>query len=389
MNTKQKNKFARVAGVVLLMIMGGAAGFWGATTGIKAAAELPGEVVAVIALLFIPVCLLVIGVHEAGHALAGVAMNFDFRMYVVGPLLWDKETTGWKFKWNKNVNTFGGMVICIPPPSDDLNKRFSVYAAGGPVASFLLAVVAYIAYHILAGFALSGAGTVVVSNVLYIISIISAIIFIITMIPVHSGGFSSDGARMLRLWRGGDTARFEIMLLKIISTSMAGTRPLHYNLEELQEAQALAERIDAPMRIYLQYYFYYRALDNNDVDLAEQHLNKYIEQIEAVPEGIRGSVWIDAAFFYAFVKRDEARATTYYQRYKPSALVPKATVLATEAAIAHLHHNTEKTKTLAQQALAEIPNMIDRGVGIVLREKVTALLTPESSMANQFVYRPG
>jgi hypothetical protein len=38
-------------------------------------------------------------------------MNFDFRMYVVGPLLWDKEEKGWRFKWNKIVNTFGGFVI--------------------------------------------------------------------------------------------------------------------------------------------------------------------------------------------------------------------------------------------------------------------------------------
>ncbi len=375
MDATKKNKRVRIAGIVLLILMGGAAGFWGAATGMKAAAALPGEVVAAIALLFIPACFLVIGVHEAGHALAGVAMNFDFRMYVVGPLLWDKETTGWKFKWNKNVNTFGGMVICIPPPSDDLNKRFSAYAAGGPLASFLMAVLAYGAYHVLAGFAVSGAGTIVVSNILYIISILSAIIFIITMIPVHSGGFSSDGARMLRMWRGGDTARFEIMLLNIISASMAGTRPSHYSLEDLEEAQLLAEKIDAPMSVYLQYYFYYRALDNHDVDLAEHHLTRYIEQIEAIPEGVRGSVWIDAAFFYAAVKKDEARAIEYYQLYKPSALIPKAMVLATEAAIANLQNNQEKASLSAQQALAEIPNMIDRGTGLILREKIQELLS--------------
>lgn len=374
MDTKQKNKFLRIAGIALLMVMGGAAGYWGAATGMKAAAELPGEVVAAIALLFIPACFLVIGIHEAGHALAGIAVNFDFRMYVVGPLLWDKETTGWKFKWNKNINTFGGMVICIPPPSDDLNKRFSAYAAGGPLASFLLAALAYGAYQVLSGFAPTGAGPIVAGNLLYIISIISAIIFIITMIPVHSGGFSSDGARMLRLWRGGDTARFEIMLLKIISTSMAGTRPSHYSLDDLQEALALAEKIDAPMRVYLQYYFYYRALDNDDVDLAEQHLTAYIGQIEAIPEGVRGSVWIDAAFFYAAIKKDEARAVECFQQYKPSALIPKAIVLATEAAIASLQKDEAKTRTLAQRALAEIPNMIDRGAGILFREKIQAFL---------------
>lgn len=373
MNSQQKTKIFRIAGIALLMVIGGAAGYWGASTGMRAAAELPGAVVVVIAIFFIPACFLVIGFHEAGHAVAGIAMNFDFRMYVVGPLLWDKEETGWKFKWNKNVNTFGGLVICIPPPSPDLSKRFSVYAAGGPLASFLLAAFTFGVHHALLLMFQPGSGLTVIINLLYIISIVSAIVGFITLIPIHSGGFSSDGARMLRLWRGGDSARFEIMLLKIISTSMAGTRPSHYKLDELQEAQSLATKIDAPMGVYLQYYLFYHAFDCQDFERAEQHLARYLEQIEAIPEGVRGSVWVDAAFFYALVKKNEARAVEYLQRYKPSALIPRAMVLATEAGVANLRDDQEKTNRLVQQALAEIPNMIDRGVGIFLREKLLSL----------------
>jgi len=35
-------------------------------------------------------------------------------MYVIGPFLWAKEQNNWLFKWNKNVNTAGGLVICLP-----------------------------------------------------------------------------------------------------------------------------------------------------------------------------------------------------------------------------------------------------------------------------------
>jgi hypothetical protein len=362
MNSQSKNKILRGAGLALLMVAGGAAGYWGASTGMKAAAELPGIAVAAIAVLFIPACLLVIGFHEAGHAVAGLAMNFDFRMYVVGPLLWDKEEKGWRFKWNKNVNTFGGFVICIPSPSPDLNKRFAFYAAGGPLASFVLAALAYGAHLLFSTLLQPGVGSAIAINLLYILSVISAIIGFITLVPLHSGGFSSDGARMLRLWRGGEEARFETMLLTIISASMAGTRPAHYNLNELEEAQALAVKTEAPMGVYIQYYLYYHAFDSGDVERAEHHLDRYLEQIESIPEGVRGGVWMDAALFHALVKKDVARAIEYRQRYKPSALIPKAMVHAVDASIASLQGDRAKASALAQQALDEIPNMIDRGI---------------------------
>jgi uncharacterized membrane protein len=83
----------------------------------------------------VPLFFIVIGVHAAGHAVAGVWVNFDFKMYVVGPFMWEKELTGWKFKWNKNVNTFGGMAICLPVRTENLPIRFSIYAPSGPIAS--------------------------------------------------------------------------------------------------------------------------------------------------------------------------------------------------------------------------------------------------------------
>jgi hypothetical protein len=374
MRTSRKNKLFRIAGIILLMGVGGIAGYWGGYMGFKASASMSGPVVLATVLLIIPLFFIVIAAHEAGHALAGITMKFDFRMYVVGPFLWDKEQTGWRFKWNKNVNTFGGMVICIPPPVDNLSKRFAVYVAGGPLASLILAAFLCGAYMVLSSVSVSGGWFTVMLNLLYIGSVFSAIIFLLTIVPFHTGGFSSDGARMLRLLRGGDTARFEVLLLNIISASMAGIRPAQYNVHSLQLAQALADQLAAPMGVYLQHYFYYHALDTGDLSRAEEHLNMYLDQLDAIPEGIRDSVWIEAVFFHAWFKKDEARAEEYYQRFKPSALTAKALVLAAEASIALLQHHTEKARLLAEQSLAEIPNMMDRGSGIVLKEQMLGLI---------------
>lgn len=370
---KRNNNVSKIIAVIVFMAVGGAAGYYGAKVGAQAASSIPASVMIALAILFIPAFFFVIALHEGGHALAGVWMKFDFRMYVVGPFLWDKEPTGWKFKWNKNVNTSGGLVICIPTGSHDLSKRFSVYAAGGPVASLLTALMAY-GLHLLC-LQLSPESIIgqIITYLGIIISFLSAAIFVVTSIPLHAGGFSSDGARILRLWRGGDTARFEVLLIKIISSSMAGTRPAHISKEELQEAMTLAKSLNAPMTVYVHYFFFQAALDCHEWEEAELYLIEYIKEADAIPEGMRGTVWIEAAFFYAYVRKDLTRATEYLNKYKPSALIPLATVYATQAAIAMLKSELTDAGILSEKALKEIPKMMDRGIANVLKEKVQGM----------------
>jgi len=66
----------------------------------------------------------VIAVHEMGHAIAGIAVKFDFKTYVVGPFMWEKDEIGWRFKWNRNVNTAGGLVICMPIGTENYPNDF-------------------------------------------------------------------------------------------------------------------------------------------------------------------------------------------------------------------------------------------------------------------------
>jgi hypothetical protein len=302
-------------------------------------------------------------------------MNFDFRMYVVGPFLWDKEQSGWKFKWNKNVNTSGGLVICIPTSSDNMSKRFSIYAAGGPLASLLTALLAYGIYLVCRQLEFGSHVGQVITYLWMVIAFLSAAIFVVTSIPLHAGGFSSDGARIIRLLRGGDTARFEVLLLKMISSSMAGKRPAQLSSEELQEAHTLATKLNAPMGVYICYFQYQSALDRGAPDEAEVHLNEYIGQADEIPEGIRGGVWIEAAFFYAYVKKDLQKATEYFDKYKPVTLIPLAMVYATQAAMAVLNNEVTVADSMVDKALKEIPNMMDRGMAHVLQEKLQEMKT--------------
>ena len=370
---KKKQLFKAIT-FILLMVLFAGIGYVVGAYAMKASAAIPGEIVIAMAVLFLPAFFLVIGIHEGGHAWAGSKVGFDFRMYVVGPFMWNKEQGVWKFSWNRNVNTMGGMVICLPTDTAEISKRFSKYAAGGPVASLLLTGVAYGLFRLISMLNTgAGIGLQIVSYFFLMVAFLSLIIFLVTAIPMHFGGFSSDGARVLRFLGGGDKARFEGLLLKIIASSSGGIRPALLDLDELNESKVLADKLNAPFGVYLHSFFYQVAFDRGDLDAAEQHLKEYIGEVNEIPQGLRGMVYLDGAFFYAFARKDLQQAMGYWEQFKPAAMIPKAMIFATEAAIAALNHDDTLVQSKADSALKELPNMIDQGLAIVLREKLMEL----------------
>jgi hypothetical protein len=370
---KKKNKVRKIIAIAVSLALGGGIGYLAAVVGGKAAATVPAPVMIALAVLFIPAFFFVIAVHEGGHAWAGVRMNFDFRTYVVGPFLWDKQPGGWKFQWNKNINTSGGLVICIPTGTENLAKRFSFYGAGGPLASLALAIIAFGIYGLATEFVVHTVAGQFFMYLLLMVSFLSSVIFLVTAIPMHAGGFSSDGARVLRFLRGGDTAQFEVLMLKMVSSSMAGVRPGQLDKTELLQAQALGEKLQAPMLVYIHYFLYLSALDKNELETAAHHLNEYVQAADEVPEGLRGSVWLEAAFFHAVVQHNLTQAEEYLKLYKPSALTPQAVEYATRAAIANMKGEKEEFKSWITKAEHALPAMMDKGAMLLVRERMEVM----------------
>ncbi|WP_445454213.1 M50 family metallopeptidase [Flavobacterium sp. 25HG05S-40] len=366
----KKTGVVKVIRSAALFLVCGLIGFYAGKMGVGASSGMSKLSLLVLVSLFIPLFFIVIAIHEAGHAWAGVRMNFDFKTYVIGPFLWQKEQNQWRFKWNKNINTAGGMVICMPQGTDNLGKRFSVYAAGGPIASLLLTLLAFGGYSFIEP---SSTALEIFRNALYITAFLSLIIFIVTALPLRANGFSSDGGRVLRLLQGGATSRFELLLLKLITGASAGIRPRDIDSDELTEARVLASQLKAPFGVYLHGFSHQAEWDKGNVEKAEQHLLDYIQEIEAIPKGIRNIVWLDAAYFYAYAKKDLEQSEYYWNQFEPAALIPKAQIFATEAAIQLLKNDQEAAQQKIEASEKEIGNMLDQGLGVALKDKLTLM----------------
>jgi hypothetical protein len=138
----------------------------------------------------------------------------------------------------------------------------------------------------------------------------------------------------------------------------------------LCQAQSIANKIGDPFSVYFHGFFYQAAFDKGELNKAEQHLNDYIKEIEKIPAGFRSSIWLDAALFYAYAKKDLTQAEYYYAKYKPSPMLPKAQLYATEAMLLKLKNDTGAMQTKIDAALKEIPNMVDKGNALVLKERL-------------------
>jgi hypothetical protein len=367
----KKNKWKRTVSVLMVATAFGAIGYFAGQMLATSMPKLPTEIITMVLIMLIPAIIFTITFHEAGHALIGVLVGFNFKMYVVGPFMWVKENGDWKFKWNTNVNTMGGMVICLPNSTEDLPRRFSLFAAGGPLASLLLVALALSGYYILRP--ADNLFTQGLSGMLLITSMISVAIFIVTIIPLHAGGFASDGARIIRLLRGGEAAQLEVLILKIVADSTGGVRPRLLNKNELMEALHLAQKRKSPFMVYLHAFLYQQAWDTGDVEGAESYLTNYIQEVDSIPQGLQGMVWMEASFFYALEKKDAGKATEYWQRFKPSAMIPGAQVLALKVALHVLKGEHSDALLKAEQAIKELPAMLDQGMAVVLRERLQNL----------------
>ncbi|MFZ1791497.1 MAG: site-2 protease family protein [Saprospiraceae bacterium] len=313
-------------------------------------------------LAIFPIVFFVLGIHEAGHALAGKMVGFELIKFAVGPLSMDKTEGIWKFHFNKSIETYGGLVISFPKGDQNLGPRFMKYVLGGPIASLLLAFLALLFYFLIPSLAVY----------FIIIGIMSLLIFIVTIIPAKAGSFYTDGARFFRIFKGGKVGQYEVSFLKIMANTLQGVRPRE--LVGLPELLDLGIELNEPYVVYLYGIMHQHAWDKNEIEDAEMYLEKYLEGTAAAPAMIANSAILDAAFFHAYEKKDLEKSNAYFQKFVMQPFISQTQVLATEASIHFIKGELELAKEKATAAKAGMEYILDKGMAVIYGEKIDKLL---------------
>lgn len=337
----------------------------------QAAAPLPWEQKLAVVPIFVVAIFIGLALHELGHVIAGLMVGFKFRMYIVGPLMIEREEGRLRFKWNRNLNLFGGMALCLPQDAWQLARRFIWFASGGPLASLLWTALATGLFFLLNG-ELIGFWGFATSIFFGLSAVFSGMIFVVTVIPMQAGGFYTDGARVLNLSRGGHQANLEVTLLTLSIQLMSGIRPRE--LSEPMFLSALALPVETPFKAYLHSILHYHYLYQDKTSLAADQLAHYESYLAKIPTGYQATVWLDKAYFAAMIEQDAAKAQGYFAQAKIGAVITPAKVLRVEAAIALADQNYPLARQKAQQAIQALPKSMDKGTAVAEHEWLADIL---------------
>ena len=365
-----KSKFARFV-FVLLMLLGGTligyliGGYLRGDTPVTT--SYPAYYKILLLPLVLVIILLVLAIHEIGHVLAGILVGFEFRMITVGPFMLRKEATQpdkkqLRFRWNTRLNTMGGLALCLPRSDNKLRSNFIKFIAGGPLASLLLALLAGLVYW----FFYRDTQAFFVRSFWQFTAFMSGAIFLTTIIPMRSGGFFSDGARMLNLLRGGPKAEVDLAILTSTAAATSGIRPRDMNIASLQKI--LDSGYEHPFIPYLHLYLYAYLMDWGKSSEALVHLQKTVEQIDKIPAGYQATIWLEVAFYKAYYQQDLSEAEVAFQQAKISAIIPKHLIYKSEATIAWLKGERELALAKAQEAMKALDQSMDAGGAIAEKE---------------------
>jgi hypothetical protein len=326
-------------------------------------------------LLLIPVVLMAlwitIAIHELGHVLAGISQKFEFRLISVGPVMVEKELGKLQLKRNTNFNTFGGVALCLPTDQQNLNKRFAVFAFGGPLASVIFGGMLSL-YLIFVQLDTASLAVYLLESFILISCILSFCIALVTLIPTHSEGFTSDGGRILNLLKGGPSAQIEATLLNAIAQATSGVRPSKISPDPILAALNLPN--DSPLKPYLNGLLYNHYQDVGELEKASWHLDQYLAGAQFIPKGYVASLYLEKAWFEARHTKNLSLAKAYSSREKAGVMVPKSQVLRVEAAIAMGEGNNSLAIKKINEAIKELPKLIDKGAAVAEKEWLEQML---------------
>lgn len=352
---------------MLMLAVGGALGYFGANFFLRDSgpSDYPKYYGLFILLLTPVIWLFTVGWHELGHVVVGKTQEFTFYGFTVGPFAWKPGDNGRvKFQWNKNLNVAGGVAVMLPKGEERMSQRFIWFAAGGPLASLVLAGLMYAFYLLLP-----------TGNFLRLLSLatggMSLLIFVATILPFRSGGFASDGLRILTFLRGGATAEADLTGLRAIAHLRAGRPHAELPIEDLRRVSE-NESVPGQQRLTSDYYQYYYLLAAGKIDEAGLLYASIMERIDLYPAGTQGGFHLEQALFEAVYRRDADAAAKALDKVDDGPMIEAAYPPLVRAAIAGLSGNEAAVRAELPAVERGLSRLMDQSRVPVIREWIAA-----------------
>ena len=369
--TSRKGRLGNIAFILLFSLAGLATGYFGAKF-LKASALLQtigpegaGEKILYLVMAFFAIWL-AIALHELGHLTAGLAQGFRLALYTAGVLGIRGTGRGARLFFNHDINLVGGLAATYPQAVESgpaLRRKFARIVAAGPFASLVVGVVALtagwlLAQQLQAPASLSGRAGVAF---LYVLGLMSGLIFLVTSLPLPSRGFMTDGARYLSLNSGGEKGLREEAGLAVTALMGAGKLPGEYPSELLERLTSLPA--GSLLGLNGNFLAFAHHLDREEIAGALAFAQTMEANLDAAPAGLFRRYYLkEMVFFYAFLAGDAEKARALWGPIARAAEKDRdAAAFRAMAALALLEGRREEASPLVEAGLKKISDISFEG----------------------------
>ncbi|MGC1300527.1 MAG: M50 family metallopeptidase [Alloacidobacterium sp.] len=252
--------------------------------------------------------LVVIAVHECGHAVVGMALGMKLQAFIVGPFQLRMREGRWTFQiLPRKIFDLGGATGMVSTSGEHFRSSRVCMIAAGPFASLIFGLLAFVA-----AMNAPNSGWEADFSLLASIATLSLLVFAINLIPIRSKGSYSDGAQIYQVLSGGPWGDYHRAVSIVGSTLVTRLRPRDYDIEALK--RAATEITHGSQGMLLRFYACSYYLDCGRFAEANQALAEaevvYQESAVDLPAELHAAF----VFRVAFLRRDAVDARTWWVR---------------------------------------------------------------------------
>lgn len=258
--------------------------------------------------------LIVTALHEAGHALTGMALGMKLMAFIVGPFQWRIRDERWKFQFLPKMflSAGGATGLFTTNPEQSIRGEIGMIAAG-PLVNLVTGLIV-----LWAGINAVGRPYERYWDFLAMISSLSLVAFAVNLIPMRPEALYSDGARIYQLLRGGPWADMHRAMSFVQASLVTPVRPRDYDIEAIERAKKFFTLGQKAMLLRFFAYNYYH--DRGRIPEACQALDEAETIYHQCAADIPAEWHTLFVFGNAFLKRDSAAARQWWERMQAKKL---------------------------------------------------------------------
>lgn len=227
-------------------------------------------------------------IHELGHLFFGVSAGMNPIAMMVGPLCWRfNEEKNWpKLSIGRGIS--GGITVCIPNETTNINNVLARFLIGGPLASLLLGALCIASINYV---------PVIMKIPLGTTAAITILLGLYNLIPNTVFGLHTDGARLLAILRGGSFS--EEMIAQFLLTAHMHNNGTPNNWPQEKIDILMNAKEFSPEWRAGQYYSYMKTKFSKDWPSAKTHLMRAGSDLGDMPQIMKNSYQNEIAAFDA------------------------------------------------------------------------------------------